>query len=113
MNPIKGEVGFEVEGQTYTMVLDFNALCELEETGVQLSALSDNGIQLKVLRAVFWAALRAHHDVTLKQAGDLIAALTLSKATDLITKAMERSGLFSEEKEARPLKAPAKTGRRA
>ena len=111
MNPIKGEVGFEVEGRAYTMVLDFNALCELEEQGIQLDTLSGGG--LKVLRAVFWAGLLARHEVSLKEAGDLIAALTLPKATEVITKALERSGLFSEEKEARPLKAPAKTGRRA
>ena len=28
-NPIKGEVAFEVEGEGYTLVLDFNALCDL------------------------------------------------------------------------------------
>ena len=31
VNAVKGEVAFEVEGRSYKLVLDFNALCEVED----------------------------------------------------------------------------------
>jgi hypothetical protein len=74
-NPVKGEVAFEVEGRDYKLVLDFNALCEVEDV------LGADGMDLarpKAIRAIFWAALLRHHpDVTVQDAGDLIGALAV------------------------------------
>ena len=103
MNPLKGEVTFEVEGQPYTLVLDFNALCELE------AALGpgDDRNGPRATRATLWAALQRRHDgLTLADAGDLIAALTLPTVRDLIGKAYEAAGL-NEVLGGNPLKAPA------
>lgn len=97
-NPVKGEVAFEVEGQTYKLVLDFNALCEVEEV------LGAGGMDLarpKAIRAIFWAALLRHHpDVTVQDAGDLIGALGLERAGEVVAEAMNRSGLAGGDGQA-------------
>lgn len=103
MNPLKGEVAFEVEGEAYKLVLDFNALCELE------AALGpgDDRNGPRASRATLWAAMQRHHEgLTLDDAGDLIAALTLPKVRELIAEAYEVGGL-NEVLGGNPLKAPA------
>jgi len=103
-NPLKGEVGFEVEGEAYKLVLDFNALCELE--GVLTPGDDRNGP--RATRATLWAALQRHHaDLTLADVGDLIARLTLPKVRELIGQAYEVAGL-NEVLGGNPLKAPAR-----
>lgn len=100
-NPHKGEVAFAAGGKTYTLVYNTNALCELEEetgrgfTDIMLefqawaTPTGDDGkpadetpeqiaarvksMRLGLVRAVFWAGLREHHEqITVKQAGNLM-----------------------------------------
>lgn len=79
-NAFRGEVTLTHEGQDYTMVLDFNALCEYEDiTGddwKSLFAKLDKGtLRATELRALVCAGLREHHpDITLSQAGAILSA---------------------------------------
>lgn len=97
-NPVKGEVPFEVEGKAYKLVLDFNALCEVEDV------LGAGGMDLarpKAIRAIFWASmLRYQPNVTVQEAGDLIGALGLEEAGRIVAEAMNCSGLAGGDGEA-------------
>lgn len=79
-NAFRGEVTLTHEGQDYTMVLDFNALCEYEDATDQewrsfFKKLEDGTVRATELRAMVWAGLRAHHpDITLAQAGDVLSS---------------------------------------
>lgn len=82
-NRERGEVSLEVEGQPYVLVLDTNAMCELEDllstperpvSFVEVIQKVVNGNSMRHLRALVWAALRRHHPtMTVKEAGDLIS----------------------------------------
>lgn len=91
-NAIKGEVGFTADGQDYTLLLDFNALCELEDVVPGLMAGSAEIQSPRAVRAVFHAALREHHpDLDEKAAGRIIQAAGIERAAELIGEAMAAS----------------------
>ena len=97
-NAVKGEVAFDLDGKTYTLVLDFNALCEVEDV---LGAGEMKLAKPSAIRAIFWAALRRHHPaMTQRDAGNLIGGVGLTKAGELVTEALNRSGLFGGDGEA-------------
>lgn len=83
-----GDVSIDVEGQPYRLVLDINALCELESmlstadrtvTFHEAMAKAGTG-SLRHIRAAFWAALRRHHGhMTLSDVGVWIEAAGLDK----------------------------------
>jgi hypothetical protein len=116
-NRIKGEVAFSIEegplAGDFVLLLDFNALCDLED---DLPGLMDGTAEIKTpsaIRAVFHAGLQARHkDTTLRDAGDIIQALGIEQAGDLVRQSFEAS--FSKakggEEASRPRKAPAKAG---
>lgn len=103
-NAVKGEVGFDFEGEAYRLVLDFNALCEIE--GVLRPGDDRNGPSSA--RATFWGALQRHHGtLSLADVGAMIARLTLPRVRQLIAEAYEVSGL-NEVLGEDPRKAPAR-----
>lgn len=87
-NGFKGEVALTHDGQPYTMVLDFNALCDFEgETGknalTALEGMESGDVSASDLRALMWAGLRQRHpEMTLQLAGSI-----LSENTDAIQRA--------------------------
>lgn len=101
-NPVKGEVAFEVESGVFTLVLDFNALCEIEKA---LGGLTFEGPT--AIRTVFFVGLkRKHRAITLEQTGDLIGELGMERAGEVIKDAMSAAGLMGgEEADASPRKA--------
>lgn len=106
-NQIKGEVALTADGKDYTLLLDFNALCELEAF---VPGLMDGTAEIKsptAVRAVFHAALSEYHsDLDVKAAGRIIHAVGIKRAGELIGEAMAASFGKSEGKEpARPQKA--------
>lgn len=106
-NAIKGEVGVKADGQDYTLLLDFNALCELEDV---VPGLMSGGAEIqspRAVRAVFHAALGEHHpDLDEKAAGRIIQAVGIERAAELIGEAMAASFGKPEGKEtARPRQA--------
>jgi len=82
-NREKGEVSVEIAGTSYTLCLDLNAMCALEEmfskpgadvTFQDVLAQVNLGKQ-RYIRAVFWAAFQKFHpEVTLKGVSDLVQA---------------------------------------
>ena len=105
-NPIKGEVAFEVEGEGYTLVLDFNALCDLED---DLPGLMDGSAEMKspkAIRTVFAAGLAKYHaGLSLSDAGDLIQSIGIARAGEIVAEAFNASfggGETSSPRKARP-----------
>jgi hypothetical protein len=94
-NKAKGEVGFEVDGKSYTLVFSINALCELEnQLGgdvANIAAAGFGGIKrYSTLRATFWAGLTDHHpNMTLQAVGKIINALGIQKADELAGEAFK------------------------
>ena len=107
-NP-KPEVVFDVgegeDAKSYTLQLDFNALCAVED-------LLDTGFEevverlqkrprLAVLRAVFWAGLRTHHKgITVEKAGLLIGEVGADRVRELIDEAFTKAFPKAEEANA-------------
>jgi hypothetical protein len=112
-NRVKGEIGFESGGQDYILLLDFNALCELEE---DLPGLMDGTAEIKspkAIRTVFHAGLQAHHkDIDLRDAGKIIQEIGLEEAANLVRQSFEASfpPASGGEGKPRPQRGPAKAG---
>ena len=112
-NRVKGEVAFEAEGQGYVLLLDFNALCELED---ELPGLMDGTAEIKspkAIRAVFHAGLQARHSgLGLLDAGAIIQSIGLEAAANLVRLSFEASfpATTGGEGQSRPRKAPAQAG---
>ena len=112
MTTSRGAVSFEADGKTYTLSYSVNALIELEEamgmSAMQIPGLfrDGSGIQLKHIRLLFWAGLRDHHaDVTIAEAGEMMRAVGLNKAAQLIGKAFMGAFPEAEERASSPLGA--------
>lgn len=112
-NAIKGEVAFQAAGADYVLLLDFNALCDLEE---DFPGLMDGTAEIKsprAIRRVFHAGLAEHQPgIDERGAGSIIQAVGLEEAAVLIKKAFDASFPKATEGEdgPRPQKAPAKAG---
>lgn len=93
-NPHRGEVTFEADGKQWTLAYSINALCVLEDAlGMGIGEVVERfgnvqKLRLNTVRAVLWAGLNDHHpEVSLKQAGELIADMTLPTSIDLLGRA--------------------------
>lgn len=96
----KGEVSFEHDGKSFTLVLDFNAIAEFEDlAGVPngLAALEgemkalDGQMSAKTARALFCAGLRGNHpDLTLVEAGRLLTS-NVSALNEAMTAAFPKA----------------------
>jgi hypothetical protein len=77
-NPLKGDIGFTVNGTEYTLRLTNNVRCELDKMlGEGLLAVLSRWAEAKwtdtELRTIFWGALKTRHPrITPQEAGDLI-----------------------------------------
>ena len=88
-NAVKGELDFAADGESYTLVLDLNALCEAEPfaPGIMDGA---NLSSFRAIRAVFWAGLqRKHEGINQVDAGDIIQTIGLKEAGRLIGEGMK------------------------
>lgn len=78
-NRFVGEVSVVVDGKSYTLRLDMNALVEFEEmtgkSALDMQTLaSSEGVKIADLRAVIHAALKRHHpDAPAAVAGDILS----------------------------------------
>lgn len=89
-NPHRGEVTFEVDGKSYTLMLNTNAICELEaEMNKGIDEIAMSMTRLSTLRGMLWAALRAHHpEVTLPEAGAMIDKVRRTSAMKAVNDAL-------------------------
>lgn len=98
-NRLKGEVAFEADGKGYVLLLDFNALCDLED---DLPGLMDGTAEIKspkAIRRVFHAGLAERHpEVDVRGAGALVQALGLEAAAVLIKESFAASFPAAEAK---------------
>jgi len=102
-NKKRGRVSVPFKSKRINLVMDFNALCELEDhfgediaaIGERLSATASNGNpSLKDMRAILWASmLNARPDATLADAGEVAGKLG-QKLGDTVSGLFEQSGLF-------------------
>lgn len=95
-NKVKGEVGFKVEdgdlAGEYVLLLDFNALCDLEDDfpGIMKGELALESP--KAIRKVFAVGLSARHpDVNERKAGEIIQAVGLGRVAQLVGDAFKAS----------------------
>jgi hypothetical protein len=114
-NVTKGEVTLVAadgpNAGTYTMVLDFNALCDLEEVIPNIMGGQFEMKSLKDVRRIFQAALSEHHsDLDEKAVGRIVQSVGLDVATDKLTEAMKAAFPEAKGKKANPPKGPAKAG---
>lgn len=104
-NKIKGEVEFNSGGMIFTLLLDFNALCDLED---DFPGLMDGTAEIKspkAIRRVFHAGLAEHHpDLSEREAGAIIQDLGLERAGVLIKESFEASFPAPKGGAARPRK---------
>jgi hypothetical protein len=97
-NPQRGQVGFEVDGVPYLIVMGANALCALEEA-FDLDSIVDiepilEGLKTRpkmvTVRTLFHAGLAEHHDdLTEADAGRLMTAIGLNVAAEKIGQAFQ------------------------
>jgi hypothetical protein len=97
MSRLKGNIPFTVQwvdgSEDFVFLLDFNALCLLEE---ELPGIMSGDVDLnspKVARLVVWAALQRNHPqndqegVDIQKAGDIITAYGMDATLELLNKA--------------------------
>ena len=97
-NPQRGQLGFEVDGQRWTMAFGTNALCAIEdEFGLtditQLEGVLNNKPSLRTIRTLFRLGLTdCHPDMTDMEAGQLIDAVGgLEPSLELVSRAIEQA----------------------
>lgn len=124
MTNLSGEVDFEVEGATYTLLLTSYEIDKAEtllELGiVQISkALSDpEKLRAGHINAMIWAGLREHHpDMDLKAAARLVTKYGLKPSLEIVLKAIQDAFGIEEDKETpspnRAARRKAGTGKRS
>jgi hypothetical protein len=87
-------VTLTVDGETYTLSMDINAICDMEEAVNrpihEIQALASAG-SLRYVRLLVWAALQAHHPtLTLEDAGRLMSRAGLPAVNDAVMRAAEQ-----------------------
>jgi hypothetical protein len=89
MSSATGEVGFEADGKRYTLCFSVNAICELEDAlDISFEEIRTFKKKTKLGRAMFWAAMTDNHpDLTLKDAGKIMAAVGDTRSSELVMQA--------------------------
>jgi hypothetical protein len=93
-NPLLGEAELVAGEATYRLVLDINAICELEDltnVGIAEFAVSfASGTSIRPVRAIVWAALQKHHPCSLAQAGEIVSEAGLEATAEIGAKLLSR-----------------------
>lgn len=94
-NPLRGETPLQAGDQSYTLLLDINALAALEE---QLGMMMDMilaqyqvGTSVRLVRALIWAGLQAKHPCSIEEAGAIVGAAGLPAAKAAVETALVAS----------------------
>ncbi|HBB81919.1 MAG TPA: hypothetical protein DC031_01280 [Sulfitobacter sp.] len=86
----RGAIPFEIEGQHYSLALTTNAMCRYQDKAGEtmlagLEVLQRDHGDLMRIRRIFWAALSEVE--TEEDAGDLIDAIGMTKAAEILGQA--------------------------
>lgn len=115
-NPVKGDVSWQVGDEEYTLVLDFNALCELETLTDEPSALTFQKVERGFASAVglvVWAALQRHHaGIKVPEVRDLISEAGMESIQSTLVRLVAASTVTGEG-EKKPGKPKRPTGTRS
>lgn len=113
-NRNRGEIGFEALAAQWTLKLGTNAMCEIEDaTGKAFTEVGEimadtKRVTIKLMRVIFWGALRDHHaDISIKDAGAIIDDIGMQEAGRLIGEAFQAASPDQNGGAARPPKAAA------
>lgn len=93
-NPLKGEVGFELEdGRAFVAVFDIDAICAMEDLRdkplVQIMAQVVQG-RVSFVRDALWAALRRRHpQMTVAQVGEILTQIKGKKAAEIVLEGVQ------------------------
>lgn len=97
-NPQRGQLGFEVDGQRWTMAFGTNALCAIEDEFeladiTQLEGVLTNKPSLRTIRTLFRLGLvDCHPDMNDMEAGQIIDAIGgLEPSLELVSRAIEQA----------------------
>lgn len=90
-NTIKGEVGFRAGATTFTLLYDFNALCQIEDAlDVDIDQIGEHLKRINNVRTVFRIGLAAAHgQMTDLEAGNLIHQVGVKTAFELVQRALK------------------------
>lgn len=95
-NPLRGEADLKTATANYTIVLDVNAFCEIEQdTGLSVNELiaeMQGSPSFGLLRSLFAAALQAKHPgTTVREAGDIMSDAGLEAMTEALRTAIKQA----------------------
>ena len=88
-----------LDGTSYTLRLDFNAICAFEKaSGKGFISFQNNlaekgalAMEISDLRALLWAGLLCERDLTLEQAGNLMTGDNINDIMTAISGAIQES----------------------
>lgn len=92
-NAQKGEVSFEALGETWTIKLGTNAMCEIEDaTGESINtigqSMNSEKFTMRLMRTVFFCGMADYHDkLTERQVGNILDEIGFDKASDIMMRA--------------------------
>lgn len=97
-NPLRGQLGFEVEGERWTFAFTTNALCAVEEEFdlkdiSELETVLSKSPSLRTIRKLFRIGLTdCHPQMTDHEAGEIMTAVGgLEPSLELIMRAVEQA----------------------
>lgn len=101
-NRQRGEVSFEADNKNWTMKIDTNAMCMIEDlTGKGIAEIGQilsnpKTSTITLVRTVFQSSLSKKHELTTEEVGELMDELGIKKVGDLIGQAFKLA--FPEQK---------------
>lgn len=94
-NPVKGEVAFNVADEQFKFVLGTYALAAIERRSGMSSekffSREEEEWRLEDVLIIFHAGLLRHHDLSEKDAADLLDSLSIGRGTEIIRQAITLS----------------------
>jgi hypothetical protein len=93
-NPVKGEIAVDIGGKRYRYVLGTYALAAIERrmgmpwTSIMQRAM-DSGFGFDQALALFHAGLLRYHDISEREASDLLDEYTVDKFSELFIEAVK------------------------
>lgn len=90
-NVKRGQVKINLDKER-TLFFNLNALCALEDMGINIAAIGDT-VKMTQVRAILWAGLRHEDDeLTLEDVGEFITMENIGEVSEAITAAFSSTG---------------------
>lgn len=114
-NPLRGEASFRVGATTYTLVIDVNAFCTIEEdTGLGVNALIrevQGNPSFRILRSIVHGMLENKHpEITKIAAGNIMSDAGMELVSGAVKKAIQQAMPAKKKGEAADAEADPQKG---